>query len=94
MLRRSFLAGSTAGLLTLATETLGQDTIVLRLHTLVSLQSSMMAQVFVPWAARIDALPGASRSYEASSTSPRPGSATRAGGAAAPTDVPIIASAV
>jgi TRAP-type C4-dicarboxylate transport system substrate-binding protein len=53
--RRSFLAGSTAGFLTLATETLGQETIVLRFHTLVSLQTSILVDVIEPWARRIEA---------------------------------------
>lgn len=53
--RRSFLAAGAAGVVTLATETLGQETVVLRLHTLVSLHSSQFADAFIPWGQQIEA---------------------------------------
>lgn len=56
--RRSFLMGSTAGVLTLAGETLAQDVIVLRYHTLTPLQTSTVAEVVAPWTKSIEARSG------------------------------------
>ena len=58
--RRSFLmgTGSTFGLLTLVPETLAQEVIVLRLHTLVPLQTSTIVDVVGPWAKDIEAKSG------------------------------------
>ena len=53
--RRSFLAAGAAGVITVATETLAQETIVLRVHTLVSLHSSQFAEAFIPWGQQIEA---------------------------------------
>ena len=56
--RRSFLAAGAAGVLTLATETHAEDVTVLRLHTLVPLQTTTIVNVVGPWAKDIESRSG------------------------------------
>jgi TRAP-type C4-dicarboxylate transport system substrate-binding protein len=59
MKRRNFLMGGAAGVLTLAaSKASAQDVTTLRLHTLVPVQTSMIASVVQPWATRIEEASG------------------------------------